>query len=170
MKILHPPPRLELFPSEKDKSSVYKNLRKVWFKLMKRYSVNVNGTVYDVQIEEVAAGSAAPAFAPAAAPAPVAAPAPAPAPAPTPAPAPAPAAPAASGTDGAVKIEAPMPGTVTKVAVKVGDAVKAGDTLVAFEAMKMEQEIKSPQDGTVASVNTAQGASITQGDVLVTLN
>ncbi len=134
---------------------------------MKRYSVNVNGTVYDVQIEEVAVGAAAPAFA---APAPVATPSPAPvAAAPVAAKNPAPA-PVASGSEGALKIEAPMPGTVTKISVKVGDAVKSGDTILAFEAMKMEQELKAPQDGTVASINVAQGASITQGDVLVTLN
>ena len=63
-----------------------------------------------------------------------------------------------------------MPGVITKVCVKPGDAVKRGDTIVAFEAMKMEQEIKSPVDATVVSVNVSQGVSITQGDVLATLN
>ena len=77
------------------------------------------------------------------------------------------AAPAAAG---AVKVEAPMPGTVTKIVVKAGDSVKSGDTLLAFEAMKMEQEIKAPKDGVVAGVHVAQGASIKQGDVLVSLN
>ena len=77
---------------------------------------------------------------------------------------------APTGSAGAVKIEAPMPGTVTKVVAKVGDSVKAGDTLIAFEAMKMEQEIKAPQDGVIASVNVSQGASINQGDLLISMN
>ena len=63
-----------------------------------------------------------------------------------------------------------MPGTITKIVVKAGDSVKSGDTLLAFEAMKMEQEIKAPKDGVVAGVHVAQGASIKQGDVLVSLN
>jgi biotin carboxyl carrier protein len=63
-----------------------------------------------------------------------------------------------------------MPGSVTKVCVKAGDTVKKGDTLLTFEAMKMEQEIKSPVDGVVASVNVTQGASMSQGDLLVSIN
>ena len=133
---------------------------------MKKYNVTVNGTVYEVEVEEVGGAYTAPVAAPVAAPASVAAPVAAPAPKAAPAPAPK-AAPAAAGS---VKIEAPMGGTVTKVCVKAGDAVKKGDTLIAFEAMKMEQEIKSPQDGTVASVNVAQGATMNQGDLLVSLN
>ena len=131
---------------------------------MKKYNVTVNGTVYEVEVEEIGGAYTAPVAAP------VAAPAPAPAAAPAPKAAPAPAPKAAPATAGSVKIEAPMGGTVTKVCVKAGDAVKKGDTLIAFEAMKMEQEIKSPQDGTVASVNVAQGATMNQGDLLVSLN
>ena len=122
----------------------------------------------------------APAAKPAAAPAPAApkaAPvAPKATPVAQPAPAAKPAAPKAApkaapaGAAGALKIEAPMPGTITKIVAKVGDAVKSGDTLLAFEAMKMEQEIKAPQDGVVASINVSQGASINQGDLLVSLN
>ena len=134
---------------------------------MKKYNVTVNGTVYEVEVEEVGAESAvvsAPA-APVVNEAPKAAPVQKPAPKPA-----APKAAPAPAAAGAVKIEAPMPGTITKVCVKVGDAIKTGDTIVAFEAMKMEQEIKSPKDGTVASVNVSQGASIKQGDILATLN
>ena len=124
---------------------------------MKRYNVTVNGVVYDVVVEE-ATGAAPVAYAPVAAPTPVAAPATAPVAAP---------APVAAGS---VKIAAPMSGTVTKVLVKAGDAVKKGDTLIAFEAMKMEQEIKAPEDGTVASVSVSVGANMNQGDILVSLN
>ena len=125
---------------------------------MKKYNVTVNGTVYEVEVEEIGEVSAPAAVAEA----PKAA---------APAPAPKAAAPkAAPVAAGAVKIEAPMPGTITKIVVKAGDSVKSGDTLLAFEAMKMEQEIKAPKDGVVAGVHVAQGASIKQGDVLVSLN
>ena len=129
---------------------------------MKKYNVTVNGTLYEVEVEEIGEVASAPVAAPAAAPAaPVAAPKAAPKPA---------AKPASSGAAGAVKVEAPMPGTVTKVFVKPGQAVKSGENLIAFEAMKMEQEVKAPQDGTVASVNVEVGKNIASGDLLVSLN
>ena len=125
---------------------------------MKKYNVTVNGTLYEVEVEEVGEVASAPVAAPAAAPAPAAKPA-----APK-------AAPKATGAAGAVKVEAPIPGTITKVLVKPGQAVKSGETLIAFEAMKMEQEIKAPQDGTVASVNVEVGKAVVAGDLLVSLN
>lgn len=130
--------------------------------IMKKYNVTVNGTVYEVEVEEIGEEASAP-VAPVQE-APKAAPAVKPA-APKAAPKAAPAASAA-----ALKIEAPMPGTVTKVVVKAGDSVKAGDNLLMFEAMKMEQEIKAPQDGVIAGVHTTQGASINQGDLLISMN
>ena len=63
-----------------------------------------------------------------------------------------------------------MPGTILKVEVTVGQAVKKGDTLCILEAMKMENAIPAPQDGTVASVNVTKGASVNAGDLLVSLN
>ena len=127
---------------------------------MKKYNVTVNGTLYEVEVEEVGEVASAPVAAPVAAPAPAAKPA---------APKAAPKA-AATGAAGAVKVEAPIPGTITKVLVKPGQAVKSGETLIAFEAMKMEQEIKAPQDGTVASVNVEVGKAVVAGDLLVSLN
>ena len=127
---------------------------------MKKYNVTVNGTLYEVEVEEVGEVASAPVAAPVAATtAPVAKPA-----------APKAAPKAAAGAAGAVKVEAPMPGTVTKVFVKPGQAVKAGENLIAFEAMKMEQEVKAPQDGTVASVNVEVGKAVVAGDLLVSLN
>ncbi len=124
---------------------------------MKNYKITVNGTTYDVAVEEVGAGSA-PASAPAAAPA--AAPAPA-----------APAAkPAASGSQGSVVVSAPMPGKILAVKTEVGKAVKKGDVLLVLEAMKMENEIVAPEDGTVASVDVTVGASVESGDTLATLD
>lgn len=132
---------------------------------MKNYTITVNGTPYNVTVEE---GAGAPvAAAPVAAPA--AAPAPATAAAPTPAPAAAPA-PAAQGTAGSVKVEAPMPGTILDVKVSVGDSVSSGSVLCILEAMKMENEIVAPQDGTVASVNVSKGDSVEAGQVIITLN
>lgn len=71
---------------------------------------------------------------------------------------------------GAVAVNAPMPGNILDVRVKPGDSVKAGDTLVVLEAMKMENEISAPQDGTIASVNVAKGDTVGSGDLLCSLN
>ncbi len=121
---------------------------------MKNLRITVNGTAYDVQVEELG-GSSAPAAAPATAPKAAA-------------PAPKPAAPA--GAAGSVVIKAPMPGTVVKIEVSAGQAVKAGDDLVFIEAMKMETPVKAPQDGTVATIEVAKGESVDSGKVLITLN
>lgn len=121
---------------------------------MKNYTITVNGTPYNVTVEE---GAGAPVAA-----APVAAPAAAPAPAPA-------AAPATQGTAGSVKVEAPMPGTILDVKVSVGDSVSSGSVLCILEAMKMENEIVAPQDGTVASVNVSKGDSVEAGQVIITL-
>ena len=66
-------------------------------------------------------------------------------------------------------INAPMPGTILKVNVTQGQAVKAGTVLCVLEAMKMENEIMAPKDGTVAQVVVAKGASVNTGDALVVL-
>ena len=126
---------------------------------MKNYRITVNGTAYDVAVEELGQGAVAAA--------PVAA-APAPAAAPVAA-APA-AAPKASGTEGSVKVTAPMPGKILGVKASVGQAVKKGDVIFVLEAMKMENEVVAPEDGTVASINVSEGASVESGDVLATLN
>ena len=112
---------------------------------MKKYRVNVNGTAFEVEIEEMTGAPAAPAVAAAA-----------------------PAAPAAPAGD--EKITAPMPGTILAVNVTSGSAVKKGDVLMILEAMKMENEILAPQDGTVASVNVNKGDTVNSGDVLVSMN
>ena len=128
---------------------------------MKNYRVTVNGVVYDVVVEETAGAAYVPSVAPVAAPAPAAAPAPVAAPAPAAAPA---------GKAGATAVKAPMPGTLIKVNVKPGDAVKKGDVLCVLEAMKMENDIMAPADGVVASVEATQGSSVATDAVLVTLN
>jgi biotin carboxyl carrier protein len=77
---------------------------------------------------------------------------------------------APAGAQGAVKVNAPMPGKILKVNATAGAAVKKGDVLVVLEAMKMENEICAPQDGTIATVECAAGDSVESGKVLVSLN
>ena len=123
---------------------------------MKNYTITVNGSVYDVTVEEKGAGAA-----PAAAAAPVAA-------APVAA---APAAPkAASAGAGSIQVKAGAAGKIFKVAASVGQAVKAGDAVVILEAMKMEIPVVAPEDGTVASIDVAVGDPVESGAVLATLN
>ena len=83
------------------------------------------------------------------------------------APAAAPAAPAAAGAGDPVV--SPMPGTILKVNVSAGEAVKKGQVLIILEAMKMENEIVSPRDGTIGSIVTSKGASVNTDELLLTL-
>ena len=134
---------------------------------MNRYKVTVNGTAYDVLVEDM--GGAQAGYAPVAQPAaaavaPVAA-APVPAPAPVAAPIPA----AAPTPAGASVVEAPMPGKILKISVAVGASVASGDVLLILEAMKMENEISAPAGGTVREIRAREGDSVNTGDVLIVL-
>ncbi len=120
---------------------------------MKSYTITVNGTAYEVTVEETGSVSAPTA-------APVAAPKAAPAAAPK----------AAAPAAGAVKVSASVPGKVLKVVASVGQAVKAGDNIIILESMKMEIPVVAPQDGTIASIDTSEGASVENGDTLATMN
>ena len=129
-----------------------------------KYKVTLNGRTYEVEVE---AGQAMlldeyEAIAPSApvAAAPVAAPAAA-------APVAAPAAPAVTGAGDPVN--APMPGTILKVNVQNGQAVKEGDVLVVLEAMKMENEILAPKNGTITQVLVSKGSSVDTGAPLVVI-
>lgn len=110
---------------------------------MKKYRVTVNGTAYEIELEEIKAGEQKAAAAPA------------------PATAPAPAA-----VSGGEQVTAPMPGNILDVKVKVGDSVKKGDVLIILEAMKMENEIMAGADGKIASVNVNKGDSVETGATL----
>ena len=125
---------------------------------MKNYTITVNGTAYDVTVEEGGAGSVASTSAKKAAPA-----------APK-APKAAPKAAAPAGAQGSVKIQAPMPGKILAVKANAGQAVKKGEVVLVLEAMKMENEIVAPQDGTIAGINVAVGGQVEAGDVLATMN
>ena len=125
---------------------------------MKNYTITVNGSVYDVVVEEGQTSGAPAAAAPRA---PKAAPKAAPAP---------PAAAPAAGAAGSIKIEAGAAGKVFKIEANVGQAVKKGDAVVIVEAMKMEIPVVAPEDGTVASINVAVGDAVEAGALLATLN
>lgn len=120
-------------------------------------SVTVNGTDYQVELENAPAApvQTAPAAAPVAAPA-QAAPA-----------APAAPKPAASGAGKAVT--SPLPGVIIAVKVNVGDSVKAGQEVAVLEAMKMENSIEATQDGTVTAIHVAKGDSVLEGAAIVTI-
>ena len=120
---------------------------------MKKYTITVNGTAYEVEVEEAGVVASSPKAA-------------APKAAPAPAPAPKAAAPVAAG---ATTVSAPMPGKVLSVIVKVGDAVKAGDVLMILEAMKMQNEIMAPADGTVSDVRVSAGQTVGTGDVMIVM-
>jgi biotin carboxyl carrier protein len=70
---------------------------------------------------------------------------------------------------GQERISAPMPGLVVGVNVSPGQIVRAGDSLVILQAMKMENELASPRDGIVASIAVQAGQAVEQGQTLVEL-
>ena len=116
---------------------------------MKRYNITVNGTAYDVAVEELGADAAAPV---AVAPAPAV-----------------PSAPAATPVADGTKITAPMPGTILDIKVAVGDTVSAGQAIVVLEAMKMENDVNAPCAGKVLSINTTKGSAVETGAVLAVI-
>ena len=123
---------------------------------MKNYKITVNGTVYDVEVEEVTGGAASvntsskintPKVE---------------------------AAPASkkevAQNAGSIIVSAPMPGKILNIKSNVGASVKKGEVILILEAMKMENEVVAPEDGTIASINVSAGDSVEAGDTLATLN
>jgi biotin carboxyl carrier protein len=125
-----------------------------------KYVLTLNNKQYEVEVELANPmpieeyNRYAPATAPAAAPAVVDLPAPVAAP--------------AVVSDGEA-VTAPMPGTILKVNVSVGQTVKEGDVLCILEAMKMENEIMAPKDGTVTQVLVSKGSTVDTGAPLVVI-
>ena len=142
---------------------------------MKEYKYKINGTEYNVAVEELEGNKANVTVngksyeveldkpAKPAVTKPVARPAAAPAAAP------APAAPAPRPAAGGAGIKAPLPGVILDIKVKVGDAVAKGQTIAILEAMKMENNINADREGTVVSINVEKGQSIAEGTDIITL-
>ena len=119
--------------------------------------VEVNGTPYKVEIEQKVASAVK-----------VSAPKPAAAPR-TPSGEKVIAKPAATAAAGGTPVVAPLPGVVLDINVTVGQEVKAADTVVTLEAMKMENAIKAGVNGKVASISVGKGDSVLEGAVLITI-
>lgn len=134
--------------------------------MLRKFKIKVDGKEYLVEMEEI--GAVAP-VAPVA-PAPVA-PAPA-APASEPAAeaSPAPAAPVSVAPAGADAMPSPMPGTILRILVNVGDTVAENQPLMILEAMKMENEIVASKAGVVSGIHVANGQVVNPGDALITIN
>ena len=136
--------------------------------MLRKFKIKVDGNEYLVEMEEiVAVAPAAPVT-----PAPVA-PAPAPA-APVSEPAaeasPAPAAPVSVAPAGADAMPSPMPGTILRILVNVGDTVAENQPLMILEAMKMENEIVASKAGVVSGIQVATAQVVTPGDALISIN
>ena len=116
---------------------------------MKEYTITVNGTSYDVTVEEkggsIAHHNAAPKKETSKASAPV-------------------------GAEGSVKIEAGAAGKVFKIEKHIGESVKSGETVLILEVMKMETPVVASCDGVIATLEVQEGQSIEAGALLATMN
>ena len=131
--------------------------------MLRKFKIAIDGKEYLVEMEEIG-GVQQPVQAPVAAAAPVAAPVAAPAEQAAPAPAAAPVS-AASGD----AMTAPMPGTILRVLVNIGDEVNENQPLMILEAMKMENEVVANHAGKVAGIHVNQGQVVNAGDALITI-
>ena len=148
---------------------------------MKEFSFKLNGAAYKCAIEELEAGKAkvtvngkvyeieTETAAPAPKPAAPKAEAPKPAAQPAPAPAPKAEAPKTAPAAGGIQVKSPLPGSVIKVLVSEGQAVKKGETLLTLESMKMENAIMAEADGTVKQIAVTPGQNVMQDDLLIVL-
>ena len=105
---------------------------------MKKYRVNVNNTLYEIEIEQISESDITST----------------------------PVKQAVTTPSEGEKISSPMPGTILNIQVNAGDVVKAGQVLMILEALKMENEIMAPRDGKIASIHVSKGASVESGTLL----
>ena len=70
---------------------------------------------------------------------------------------------------GAIVVSSPLPGVILDIKVKVGNAVKKGETILVLEAMKMENNIQATADGTIAKISVEKGASVLEGAELIVI-
>lgn len=129
--------------------------------MLRKFKIGINGKEYIVEMEELTPAPSTMSIAPAPVQAPTSAP---------PAvqePVSAPPQPVISG-EGLV-IEAPMPGTILDIKVKVGDKVSVDQCLVILEAMKMENELVAPRAGTIGAIHTSNKSAINVGEPIITI-
>ena len=129
--------------------------------MLRKFKIAIDGKEYLVEMEEIG-GVQQPVQAPVAT-----APA-APVAAPAEQAAPAPAAPPVSAASGDA-MTSPMPGTILRVLVNIGDEVKENQPLMILEAMKMENEVVANHAGKVAGIHVNQGQVVNAGDALITI-
>ena len=160
----HPEPASASQAPEPQPATVSSNARS--------FNVYLSGRSFQVTVDPADGGSLPAATAQVAPnpPQPVAQPAPQVQAIATPAPAPAPSAPTAEVSAGEVGLEAPMPGIVLRYLVGEGDSVKAGDSIVILEAMKMENALPSPSNGVVKKISVSNGSRVSRGDVLAVIS
>ncbi|HEL1007567.1 TPA: acetyl-CoA carboxylase biotin carboxyl carrier protein subunit [Streptococcus equi subsp. zooepidemicus] len=118
--------------------------------MLRKFKITIDGKEYLVEMEEIGAPSQAPVAPPV-----------------QPAVAPAPAAPVSAGADA---MPSPMPGTILKVLVNVGDVVHENQPLLILEAMKMENEIVASTAGTVTGIHVTAGQVVNPGEGLITIS
>lgn len=131
--------------------------------MLRKFKIAIDGTEYLVEMEEI--GGVPQPAAPVATSAPEAAPV-QPTPAAPPAEAPQTAATTPASADA---LTAPMPGTILKINVNVGDTVTENQPVMILEAMKMENEIVAPTAGTVTGIHVQQGQMVNPGEALITI-
>lgn len=125
--------------------------------MLRKFKIRLEGEEYLVEMEEIGG-------VPQAAPAPVQQAAPVAAPVQE-----APAVSAAPVAPGENTLDAPMPGTILKLLVNVGDTVTENQPLLILEAMKMENEIVTKKNGVVKAIHVPQGQVVNAGDALITV-
>jgi biotin carboxyl carrier protein len=118
--------------------------------MIKQYTITVNGTAYDVTVEEKTGET--------------------PVSAATPAPAPVQKTAQKPTAAGSIEVKTGAAGKVFNIPTKVGQTVNKGDTIIVIEAMKMEIGVTAPEDGTIASIDVEVGDMVEAGDSLATLN
>lgn len=116
---------------------------------MKEYTITVNGTAYDVSVEEKGSSSTSNTSVPVKK---------------------ATKKTVKNDAEGAIKIEAGAAGKVFKIERHIGDSVKLGEVVLVLEVMKMETPVVAPQDGVIASVDVTEGQAIEAGALLATMN
>ncbi|HEL0776090.1 TPA: acetyl-CoA carboxylase biotin carboxyl carrier protein subunit [Streptococcus equi subsp. zooepidemicus] len=119
--------------------------------MLRKFKITIDGKEYLVEMEEIGAPSQAPVVPPVQ-------------------PAVAPQAPAAPVSAGADAMPSPMPGTILKVLVNVGDVVHENQPLLILEAMKMENEIVASTAGTVTGIHVTAGQVVNPGEGLITIS